>query len=62
MKVKKNNKVRLKGEYWKVTAVLKDYIFLESLNPLSSEKKHIMLGKTEFEKEATRQEPTSSHD
>jgi hypothetical protein len=52
MQFKKNHKVKLKGEYWKVINVLKDYVFLESLNSLEGNKrKYIMLGRKEFEKE-----------
>jgi len=50
-KIKRNSKVKLKGEYWKVISVLKDYIFLESLNTLDKKRKHIMLGKNEFERD-----------
>lgn len=46
--IKKNCKIKFNGGYWKVTNILKDYIFLESLE---FKPKHIIVEKKEFKKE-----------
>lgn len=48
--IKKNCKIKFNGGYWKVTNILKDYIFLEALE-FKHKPKHIIVEKKEFKKE-----------